>query len=108
MKNQGEEKIIKKIEDYFEVPERVVDKIKNVAEKVKGGYTLFETRSRWDGSSGPWTKLPVVKIIFHKPSQKWKIYWRRASGNWNLYGEYKNLDNVLKAIKQDIHGCFWG
>lgn len=47
---------IQEIEQIFKVPDRVADKIRNVVEKVKGGYVLIETRPRWDGSPGPWTK----------------------------------------------------
>jgi hypothetical protein len=99
---------ISKIEEYFKVPDRVADKIKNIVEKVKGGYILIETRSRWDNLSGPWTRHGVAKIIFHKPSGKWRVYWHRASGAWNLYNQYKALNGALKAIDQDKYGCFWG
>ena len=102
------DEIIQKIEQFFEVPERVADKIKNVAEKVKGGYVLIETRPRWDGSPGPWTRHPVAKMIFSKPIKSWKLYWMRASGKWWFYGKYKTFGRVLKAIKEDRNGCFWG
>ncbi|MFH0819790.1 MAG: DUF3024 domain-containing protein [bacterium] len=108
MENGKEDQIIKKIEEFFEVPERVADKVKNVAEKVKGGYVLFETRPCWDSSPGPWTKLPVAKIVFHKSTQIRKLYWMRASGKWELYGQYKTLNRVLRTIEEDKHGCFWG
>lgn len=102
------DKIIYKLEKFFKVPERVADKIKIIAEKVRGGYVLIETRPRWDGSHGTWTKHPVAKIIFHKPSQEWRVYWMRASGKWWFYGQYKNFDKVLKIIEEDRDGCFWG
>lgn len=108
MKNLSEDENIQKIEEFFKVPERVADKVKNVAERVKGGYVLFETRPRWDGLPGPWTKLPVAKMIFHKPSQSWKLYWMRASGKWEFYGEYKTFNRVLEVIDEDKYGCFWG
>lgn len=108
MKDTQNNQIIQKIEQFFEVPAEIADKIKNVVEKVKGGYILIETRPRWDGSPGPWTRYPVAKIIFSKPTKLWKLYWKRASGEWCFYGEYKTLDKVLKAIKEDKNGCFWG
>lgn len=46
----NQDQTILKIEEFFKVPERVADKIQNVAEKVRGGYMLIETRPRWDGS----------------------------------------------------------
>lgn len=108
MKKISLEETIKIIEAFFRVPDHVADEIKIVAEKVRGGYVLFETRPRCDGSPGPWTKLPVAKIIFYKPTQSWKLYWQRASGKWEYYGQCKTLNNVLKAIETDTYACFWG
>lgn len=108
MKKGMEVMIIAKIEKYFKVPNQFVDKIKNVVEKVKGGYVIIETRPRWDGFPGAWTRCPVAKIIFHNPSGKWKIYWHRASGTWNLYLQRKSLNAALKVIEKDENGCFWG
>jgi hypothetical protein len=102
------DKTIQKIEEYFKVPDHVANKIQNRAEKVRGGYMLLETRPRWDGSSGPWTRCPIAKIIYSKPQNKWKIYWHRASGKWNLYKEYKTLEACLSEIKKDKNGCFFG
>lgn len=102
------DKNIQKIEEKFKVPDRVADKVKIVAEKVKGGYVIIDTRSPWDGSKAPWSRLSVAKIIFHQPSQKWKIYWQRASGRWMFYKEYKTFNNALKAIDEDKYCCFWG
>ena len=102
------DKIIDKIEKRFKVPERVADKIKNIAEKVRGGYILIETRPKWDNSAGPWIRILVAKIIIHRPSGKWKVYWRRASGRWEFYNEYKSIDGALRAIDKDVYGCFWG
>lgn len=100
--------IIQKIEERFRVPERVADKIQNIAEKSGNSYILYETRPAWDGGAGPWTKLAVAKITFVKISGIWKLYWMRASGKWNLYGEYKSFKNTLNAIEKDKFGCFWG
>ena len=107
-KEEQRDQIIQKIEQFFKVSERVADKMQHVAEKVKGGYVLIETRPRWDGSSGPWTRSPIAKIIFHKPTGFWKIYWMRASGKWEFYGKFKRLSRTLIEIKEDKHGCFWG
>lgn len=107
-KNLSPDEVIQKIEERFQVPERVADQLKNVVEKVKGGYVLFETRPLWDETPGSWGKLEVAKIVFHTPSQKWKLYWMRASGRWELYGQHQTLNDVLKTIDKDEHGCFWG
>jgi len=105
--NLRDEKI-ERIEEFFRVPERVADQIKNVARKARGGYVLIEARPRWDGKPGPWMENPTAKMIFHNPSQKWRLCWQRASGRWMFYGEYKTFDKALEAIKKDEHRCFWG
>ena len=108
MEEIKKDQILTKIERFFKIPEDIADKIQNVAEKVRGGYVFIETRPRWDGSPGPWTRHPVTKMIFSKPTKLWKLYWRRASGKWLLYEEYKTLDGALRAIKKDKNCCFWG
>ena len=97
---------IKRLEKAFESP--FPDKVKSVVEKTKGGYVLIETRPSWDGSDSPWTRNPVAKIVFVKSSGILKLYWMRASGKWNLYKELKSLNDVINALKDDVHGCFWG
>lgn len=104
----SENKDVSTIEEYLSVPEHIQDKIKNVVEKVRGGYELIETRPRWDGSPGPWTRCSIAKMIFHKPSKMWKVYWKRASGKWYFYSQSKSLKSALKSIQEDKYGCFWG
>ena len=96
------------IERYFQVPARVQGQIKNIVEEIRGGYVLIETRPPWNGSNANWSRSAIAKIIFHKPTQTWKLYWKRASGKWNLYNSYRTLHATLKSIKEDKHGCFWG
>lgn len=102
------DKFIEKIEKKFEVPDRVADKIKNIVEKVRGGYVISESRPHWEDHNRPWVKMEVAKLIFHNPSKSWKIYWKRASGRWEFYDQYKNFDGALKSIDKDKYGCFWG
>lgn len=102
------EAMIQRIEKYFRVSEKVTEHIRNIAEKVHGGYVLFETRPYRDDPTSPWSKLPVAKLVLHIPSQRWKLYWHRASGRWLIYSEHAQLAGALKAIKTDRYGCFWG
>jgi len=101
--------VIQKIKEFFKVPEKVADKVQNIVEKVKGDYILIEIRPRWDGSLGPWTKLPVAKISYNKSSKSWRVYWMRASERWQYYPtKVKTLVKILEIIKRDKQGCFWG
>lgn len=108
MKDAAPEAMIQRIEQYFRVPAHVADQIRNTVEKVHGGYALLETRPPWRENDDLWTKMPVAKMVFNAPSQRWKLYWRRASGRWALYSQYKDISGVLRAIKTDRYGCFWG
>ena len=108
MEKISDQEIIKKIEDLFRVPDRVLDKVNITAEKVRGGYAIFENRVPWDGSDKPWSKSPVAKIILHRLSDNWKVYWMRTSGRWEFYGQYTSINKALKIIDEDVNGCFWG
>jgi DUF3024 family protein len=108
LKNLSSEETIQKIEERFKVPEHAASQVKNIVEKVRGGYILFETRPPWDGRPGPWSKTGIAKVVFHNSLQSWKLYWMRASGKWNLYGQYQTLHDALVAIQKDERACFWG
>lgn len=97
---------VKRLEKAFESP--VPDKIRNVVEKTRGGYILMETRPPWDDSDGPWTHHLVARIVYVKSTGIWKLYWMRASGKWNLYGECESLKEVIETLNADVNGCFWG
>ena len=49
-----------------------------------------------------------AKMTFIKSRNIWKLYWPRASGRWDLYGEYAGLDEVVRMIDEDPDHCFWG
>lgn len=102
------DKFIQKIERKFKVPDRVAGKVQIKAEKVRGGYLIYESRSRWDDKDAEWTKSDTAKIIFHKNQEKYLVYWKRASGKWELYGEYKSFNSALNIVSKDKDGCFWG
>lgn len=50
----------------------------------------------------------TAKLTFVKSRNIWKLYWRRASGLWHLYGEYPTLDEAVQIIDGDPDHCFWG
>lgn len=100
--------LITKIEAKFKVPGHVADQIKIIAEKIGNSYVLYESRPVWDDNSKPWIKSEVAKMTFIKRRDMWKLYWRRASGRWDLYDEYRLFGVLLNSIEKDTHGCFWG
>jgi hypothetical protein len=55
--------------------------------------------------------MDFAKIRYYKTRRNWNLYWMRASGKWELYEPYPvatNLDRLLKIIRDDEYGCFFG
>jgi hypothetical protein len=103
-----EDDIVLKIQEKFKVSERVSDQLRHVVEHIENAYILYSLRPVWNNAAQPWTKSEVFKLVFMPRLKIWKLYWMRASGRWNLYGEYKSLNKALEEIDKDKYGCFWG
>lgn len=73
-------------------------------------FEIFEIRPRWDK---PEEKMnnSFAKFKYVKSKNKWKLYWMRGNLKWDLYEEFPSnvtLENVLKIMNEDKHGCFYG
>ncbi len=73
-------------------------------------FEIFEIRPRWDD---PNIKIEgsIAKATYVKKSKIWKLYWKRADMKWHWYEPFEDsesLEEILNAIDQDEHGCFWG
>lgn len=71
---------------------------------------IFEIRPVWNDPQKI-HNYPFVKIRFYKSKNLWKLYWKRASGKWELYEPFSSathLSDILKVIEQDSYGCFKG
>ena len=92
------------------VPARVQNQLR-YKYRVEGlNVFIAEDRPRWDKPE-EWLALDFVKLKFIRTSNVWKLYWKRASGKWQLYepnSENKNLANLVRTIKEDRFGCFFG
>lgn len=54
---------------------------------------------------------PYAKIWYIKSSKIFRLYWMRASGNWELYEpfpESTHLQELLDVVHVDKLGCFKG
>lgn len=52
-----------------------------------------------------------AKIRYYKSRDEWAVYWMRASGKWELYHpaqKFAGLADILREIKEDENGCFFG
>ncbi len=71
---------------------------------------IYEIRPQWDDPS-IYQSMDFAKIRYYKTRRNWNLYWMRASGKWELYEPYPvatNLDKLLKIIRDDEYGCFFG
>jgi hypothetical protein len=71
---------------------------------------LSEVRPRFDAPDEI-LNLPFARLRWFKSRKMWKLYWRRASGKWELYPPdpfQHSLAKALKLISSDQHGCFFG
>lgn len=73
-------------------------------------FEIFEIRPRWDKPEEIMHNS-FAKITYIKSKNNWKIYWMRGNLKWDLYEEFPSnitLENVLRVMDQDKHGCFYG
>jgi hypothetical protein len=71
---------------------------------------IFEIRPRWDR---PELKMEpnISKATFIKAKNHWKVFWQRSDLKWHSYQpkpEVKSLNEFIKLVEEDKHGCFWG
>lgn len=76
------------------------------------GHDVFmaEDRPRWN-KPDEWLALDFAKLKYIRKQTVWKLYWKRASGKWELYepnSESRNLEKLIETINQDQYGCFFG
>ena len=76
----------------------------------KNSLEIFEVRPSWHDKS-TLMRYSFAKAKFVKAQNIWKIYWKRASGKWELYEEEPEVKDVLdffKIVKDDKLNVFMG
>jgi hypothetical protein len=105
-------KIEKIISEKFRnrVPSEIQNQLRNEI-RIEGHTVIIsEVRPRWD-KPDEWLPLDFAKLRYIRSQNIWKLYWKRASGKWELYqpkGEDKDLKILADVIDQDRFGCFFG
>lgn len=98
-----------------------IDKLRPKDEKIRAkldfGFSfekydliLFETRPDFRDPDKH-LQHPFAKAKYVLSKKIWKIYWKRASGKWELYSpnpQVAQLNQVLSTISEDKHYCFFG
>lgn len=92
---------------------------KDIQDQLKWGYSvspenqsveLFEIRPYFMDASKK-IEIPIAKASYVKSKNKWKVYWMGGNRKWLRYEpcpDAKTLDEFLKVVKDDAHGCFFG
>ncbi len=88
-----------------------------IRDKVDTGYSfdkqtvlIFETRPGYK-KPGEKVEIPIVKSVYEKTTDSWKIYWQRSNMKWISYEpvpSVKTLVEFLKVVDEDAMHCFWG
>ncbi len=53
----------------------------------------------------------MAKATWVHTQDLWKIYWMRSDLKWHSYEPCpttKTIQQLLKVVNEDRHGCFWG
>ena len=77
---------------------------------VNYNLEIFESRPRWNDNSQI-DHHPFAKAKFIKSKNLWKVYWRRASGKWEVYEphpEVDDIDDFFRIVNEDKLGAFRG
>jgi hypothetical protein len=71
---------------------------------------LFTVRPRWNNPLET-VKGMIAKATYVKSKKVWKLYWQRADLKWHGYPpkpEVKSVEEFLRVVEADDHGCFYG
>ncbi|MFP4446897.1 MAG: DUF3024 domain-containing protein [Desulfosudaceae bacterium] len=92
------------------VPLENQDRLRNEIRIEGNNIFIAESRPRWD-KPDEWLPLDFAKLRYVRSRNIWKLYWKRASGKWEIYGpkgEAGNLKELADVIDEDRYGCFFG
>lgn len=104
------ERLVQRFIDRRRPPEELRDQLDLGFTLENQVLEIFEIRPAWMDENIK-TSTPVAKAKYVKSRGVWKIYWQRASGNWESYepqAEVKGLAEFLEIVEEDAYGCFWG
>jgi hypothetical protein len=106
--------------DIIEVMENFLERERpseNIRPQLDIGYKIekqsiiiSEIRPQWDNPDA-FFEFPVAKATYVKAKNHWKVFWRRANGNWDAYAPnpvVATLQDFTTLVEEDEYSCFWG
>ena len=91
-------------------PEEIRDQLDMGYKKEGQEIIIFDIRPYYKDPSVK-LELPFARTKYVKARNIWKVYWKRASGKWELYEpmpEVNSLSTFLALVEEDEYGCFFG
>lgn len=91
----------------------------HLRDKVDLGFSLqnrelriFEIRPVYNDNDHK-IESDVARAKYIKSRDVWKIYWKRANGNWEPYRpggdfEVEDITEFFTILDEDKYGAFWG
>lgn len=105
------ESTIKKFVESLRPEDPEIRKELDVGYSYDGKVAIFyEIRPFWNNPEEIHNS-EFAKIRYYKTRREWNLYWMRASGKWELYTPFPkstHLEKIIKVIKEDKNGCFFG
>ena len=105
---------MKVIEDLFwsgrRPPLHLRDKVREGQRFADRTIELFIVRPVFNRPAEE-TEESIAKIQHMPRLRAWRIFWKRADGNWHRYQpnfEVKSLAEALRVIDEDANCCFFG
>ncbi|MBN1086529.1 DUF3024 domain-containing protein [Erwinia aphidicola] len=94
--------------DSIRPPVHVSNELDIVYSIDEQSIEIGERRPVWRGESGEFFVLTSAKITYVRTKKEWRVYWMRASDEWELYQAADTLTDALEMVRIDTHGCFFG
>lgn len=72
--------------------------------------TIFEIRPFWNNPKEK-VKSDIAKTTYVKSKNHWKVFWKRANGNWDPYSPeptVQKLSDFIRLVEEDKYHCFFG
>lgn len=105
---------LKVIEDKFwsrrRPPVHLRDKVREGQRFTDRAIELFIVRPVFN-HPGEDTEESIARIQHMPRLRVWRIFWKRADGNWHHYQpsfEVASLAEALQVVDEDANGCFFG
>lgn len=105
---------LKVIEDSFwsrrRPPLHLRDKVREGQRFTDRVIELFIVRPVYDNPAEQ-TEESIARIQHLPRLRIWRLFWKRADGNWHRYqpcSQVPSLAEALRVIDEDAHGCFFG